>query len=196
MVTTCGSRTREVFDILFQVIFIFTFLTVFFFVYVTKIEKEETASQMDFLVDDILPPSQVNSLIPQGLSKNDAMKAQILVSGAIDTAEEQTRVNMKSDIKNINDKNDQIRGKAFKYLTIALGGLIIIVLIFLLVGHCKPGLIDHVRDALWVVLFVALTELTFLQVIAKNYISADPGKVKEEMSAAIDKWVARENKKK
>jgi hypothetical protein len=196
MVTTCGSRTREVFDIIFQVIFIFTFLTVFFFVYVTKIEKEETASQMNFLVDDILPPSQVDSLIPQGLNKKDAMKAQVLISGAIDTAEEQTRVNMKSDIKDINDTNNKTRKKAFKYLTFALSGLVIIVIAFLLVGHCKLGLLDHVRDALWVVLFVALTELTFLQVIAKNYISADPGKVKEEMSAAIDNWVTKENKKK
>jgi len=40
------------------------------------------------------------------------------------------------------------------------------------------------------VFFVALTELVFLQVIAKNYISADPNKVKSAIADAIKKWVA------
>jgi hypothetical protein len=31
----------------------------------------------------------------------------------------------------------------------------------------------------------------FLQVIAKNYITADPNKVKRDLSTAIQKWIKK-----
>jgi len=70
-------------------------------------------------------------------------------------------------------------------------GVLVVVSVFMLViGYCLP--VQHqTLEALWVVLFVALTEFTFLQVVAKNYKSADPNKVKRVLGSAITKWIKK-----
>ena len=52
-------------------------------------------------------------------------------------------------------------------------------------------IVQQIKEALIVVFFVALTELLFLQIVAKNYISADPNKVKAVIASAIKEWLQK-----
>jgi hypothetical protein len=47
----------------------------------------------------------------------------------------------------------------------------------------------QIKEAIIVVFFVALTELVFLEIVAKNYISANPNKIKAEVAQAIKEWL-------
>jgi hypothetical protein len=62
----------------------------------------------------------------------------------------------------------------------------------MVVGYCT-NLHHNISESLWVILFVGLTELAFLQIVAKNYISADPNNVKRVIGSSIEKWI-KENK--
>ena len=45
-----------------------------------------------------------------------------------------------------------------------------------------------------IVIAVGITEFAFLEIIAKNYISTDPNKIKRELADSIRKWI-KTNKK-
>ena len=74
-------------------------------------------------------------------------------------------------------------------LGVTAGVLVISTIALLMAGFCIQILYE-VKEALWVVLFVGITELVFLSVIAKSYISADPNAVKRSIGIAIQKWIA------
>ena len=91
-------------------------------------------------------------------------------------------------MKSVIQSNNQVRTNAFKTLGIVAGTLVLVSIVMLAIGYCLP--VRHqTTEALWVVFWVAVTELTFLMVVAKNYKSADPNKVKRTLGAAITKWI-------
>ena len=176
------------FALSFQVVFVFAFLTIFFFVYVVKVEKAEFEDQMTYVVDNILTRDIEKEIL--GTVAHSLPQAQLvtLISGLIDGVEFQAARGSKSGVKDVNDQNAVVRTTAFKTLAIVVGVLVLMSGGMLVVGYCLP--VRHqTMEALWVVLFVALTEFTFLQVVAKNYKSADPNKVKRTLGAAITKWI-------
>ena len=181
------------FALAFQIVFIFAFLTIFFFVYVVKVEKDEFEQQMNYVVDNILTDDIEREILgPVGHSLPQAQLVA-LVSGLIDGVEFQASQGSKAGVKSVNDKNNSVRTTAFKTLGVVVGILILVSVSMLIIGYCLP--VRHqTMEALWVVLFVALTEFTFLQVVAKNYKSADPNKVKRTLGAAITKWIKENNK--
>lgn len=189
---TTNAWMVDGFALAFQVVFIFAFLTIFFFVYVVKVEKAEFEEQMTFVVDQILT-KDIEKKILGPIGSIPKVQLVALVSGLIDGVEFKAAQGSKSAVKSVNDQNDSVRSDAFKTLGIVVGVLIVISVAMLIIGYCLP--IRHqVQEALWVVLFVALTEFTFLQVVAKNYRSADPNKVKRTLGAAITRWI-KVNKK-
>lgn len=173
-----------------QVSLVFSFLTIFFFVYVTKIEKEEFQKQMNLIVDNIMDDvvndllNLVNSNSP--LSKEDT---NILVNGIIDVMEEKITFEAKDSIQDITKINSNVKSKAFSSLATVLLGVVIITVIFLILGFCLP-IKQNIKEALIAVIFVGLTEFSFLTFIASKYISASPNKVKRNLGEAIQNWIA------
>ena len=195
MSRVCNNNAMIIdgFSIAFQIVFVFAFLTIFFFVYVVKVEKDEFEEQMNFVVDNILTENIEKELLGPINQSNTQSEIVAMVSGLIDMVEFQEGMGSNAAIKNINDNNSSIRTTAFKTLSIVVGVLILMSVGMLVIGYCLP--VHHqTMEALWIVLFVALTELTFLQVVAKNYKSADPNKVKRVLGSAITKWI-KEHKK-
>ncbi len=192
---SCKTNTWIVdgFSLVFQVVLIFAFLTIFFFVYVVKVEQTEFKDQMIYVVDNILTKDIERKIL--GPVNHTISQEQLvaLLSGIIDGVEYQTSKDDTNAIKNINTKNNSIRHNAFKTLGIILGIVIILTIIMLISGYCIPVLHQTI-EALWVVLFIAITEFTFLQVVAKKYKSADPNKVKRTLGNAITTWI-KKNKK-
>jgi hypothetical protein len=195
MSRVCNNNAMIIdgFSLAFQIVFVFAFLTIFFFVYVVKVEKDEFEEQMNYVVDNILTENIEKELLGPINQSNTQSEMVAMVSGLIDMVEFQESMGSNAEIKNINDNNSSIMTTAFKNLSIVVGVLILMSLGMLVIGYCLP--VHHqTMEALWIVLFVALTEFTFLQVVAKNYKSADPNKVKRVLGSAITKWI-KEHKK-
>jgi len=181
------------FSLAFQVVFVFAFLTIFFFVYVVKVEKAQFEDQMNYVVDTILTKDIEKELL--GPVKNTIPQEQLvaLISGIIDGVDYKAQKNSASGVKSVNSQNASVRSNAFKTLGIVVGVLVFISASMLIIGYCLP--VRHQTiEALWVVLFVALTEFTFLQVVASRYKSADPNKVKRVLGEAVTNWI-KKNKK-
>ena len=185
----CTSNTWVIdgFALAFQVVFIFAFLTIFFFVYVVKVERGEFEEQMNYIVDKIVTDDLVKQILPSTIQRTQLVA---LVSGFIDGAEFDASQATKSAVQSVKDQNSSVSRGAFKTLGIVVGSLIVISIVMLIIGYCLP--VKHqTQEALWVVLWVALTEFTFLTVVAKNYRSADPNKVKRELGLAVTKWIKK-----
>ena len=90
-------------------------------------------------------------------------------------------------------ENKKTRKKAFKYLIISLVSLIVLTIVMISIGYCVP-VAYQIKEGLWVVLFVALTEFSFLTIIASKYISADPNKIKRIFASSVKKALNKENK--
>ena len=194
MSRVCKTNTWVVdgFALAFHVVFIFAFLTIFFFVYVVKVEKAEFKDQMNYVVDHILTEDIEGKIIPTSTPKETIVG---LIAGAISGVEYNAKQSNKSAVDTVNSKNVSIRKDAFKTLGIVVGSLVLVSAAILVVGYCLP-VRQQTIDTLWVVMWVAITEFVFLNIIAKNYRSADPNKVKRAVGGAVEKWIQKNQPKK
>lgn len=174
-----------------QVSLIFAFLTIFFFTYVSSVEKEEFGKQMDLIVDNIMEDvnDDIHNLIFNQtiLSKDDIF---IVVNGIIDVSEEKVNMSSKQAVEDIISQNNEVKKNAIKSLSTVMGIVVLVSIILLILGFCLP-ILKNLREALISVFFVALTELTFLTFITKRFISADPNRVKRNLGDAIQKWITK-----
>ena len=177
------------FSIIFQVIFIFAFLTIFFFAYVVTVEKGEFQTQINLIIDDIVTQDAIKGILPKGVIGLTPENEDIILSGILDVIDTKISLSSRDAVVNVNNDNAAIRRKAFIVLGVTAGVLVISTIALLMAGFCIQILYE-VKEALWVVLFVGITELLFLSVIAKSYISADPNAVKRSIGIAIQKWIA------
>jgi len=188
--TQCKNNpyVKNTFDIIFQVTLIAIFLTVFFFTYVSNVEKEEFQKQLDLIVDDLLSDQDIRNIIPQNLSQTQKDNLAIVISGSLEAAKTKSTINEQNAINDVINNNSKVKLATYKKIFYVLIIIIILCIIVLLLGYCLP-LIYQIKEATIVVFFVALTELMFLEIIAKNYISANPNKIKAEVAQAIKEWL-------
>ena len=178
-------------DMLMQIFLVFGFLTLFFFAYVSYQEQQIFKRQMDILVDDlmktdILPPLK-NSIANSGLQKNEVQQA---LSGALGVAGIEAKNSSKDAVATVKTKNAKTRKTAFISLGISLAVVIAALVAFKISKTCSD-LEMSICVTVFVVLFVALTEFSFLMVISAKYISIDPNHVRAEVSAAINNWLSK-----
>ena len=174
-----------------QVTFIFAFLTVFFFVYVSEVEKEEFQKQLNLVVDNIM--KDIEDDLPNILKKQDILGAKdavVIINGVLDTLEEKIAMDAKSSVQEILKQNYGVKIKALKALSAVILLMVVIVIAVLLLGFCVP-LSDQIKESMIVVVFVGITELVFLEVVASHYISANPNKIKRALGQSIQKWVEK-----
>ena len=172
------------FAIAFQVVLIGIFLTLFFFFFVSGVEVQEFNSQIDIIIDKILTPPVIDELT-EGIQNKQ--QAALLIAGSMAVADQETIENSKSEVKEINCMNNAVRNKALAYCWIAVAALACFIFIAYAVGYCVPWL-EQIQEALWVVLFVGFTELVFLELITKNFVSANPNTVRAALASGIQKW--------
>ena len=177
-----------------QITFVFAFLTVFFFVYVQEVEKSEFVSQMNLIVDNIMKDIEID--IPELINKQNQISkedALVIISGVIDTLQEKIQMDATKNIHDIIIKNHAVKMKAFGSLMTVIAVVVIIAIITIISGFCIP-IQYQMKEAMLIVVFVGMTELVFLELIAKRYISADPNKVKRELGISIQNWIKTNNK--
>lgn len=196
--TLCKIKNELVNDgiaIAIQVSFIFAFLTIFFFTYVSNVEKKEFGKQMDIIVDNIMKDLQddIHTIIDKKPDKISDEDAYILVNGIIDIAKKETTISSKKDIEDIVKQNKQTKTIAYKNVTQVFIIVAIITIILLLLGFCL-SIMYNIKEALISVFFVAITEFTFLTFITSKYISADPNKVRRDLGESVQKWIQKNHK--
>ena len=175
---------KKTFFILLQVLLTFIFLTIFFFTYVNYIEKETFKTQTNLIVDDISEDINIKPLIPPGKEE----EASIIISGTLAFAEEYASKNNDEDNKRVSDQNNKIKNKAMVWVIIGCAVLLLFTVILVIAGYCIPFHI-HLKDAIIVVFFVALTEFVFLVAITRNYLSVNPATVRQEIGDSIQKYI-------
>tara|TARA_E500000178_G_C16976351_1_gene733535 strand:- start:1140 stop:1661 length:522 start_codon:yes stop_codon:yes gene_type:complete len=156
-------------NIIIHIAIMAIFLTLFYFTVAVHFEKKIVKKQVDFIIDDVIgntfkPLSTsrreyINTQIKQAINKNDLSKL---------------------DGDTVNNNNKIIKNAAI-YMSILFGILLlIIILLILYFKHWKnkETLKYFLYSGLYTLLFIFIMELLFLFLIAQNYLSADPIKIK------------------
>lgn len=169
---------------LVQGVIVFAFLTIFFFSYVSQTEKEEFENQVNMVVDDIYGQykTDISNVLPK--NANDRTLAKATIYGIIDSNEEYLDKTSSESRKEIDKSNaDILKSSVLSVLILAM--IVVGILIVLgLMGYCVP-LKNFVKEGSFILIFIFLTEFLFLNVIAKNYISANPNLVRQKIAQAV-----------
>ena len=146
------------------------FLTIFFFTIAITVEKSIVAKQVNFIVEVI-----VNNIF-KGV-KDD--KKQKLLDDLNKTME---NIDFTEADKEVKKSNDEIFKKSLTFIGILL---LVVSILLIIIGYLNKWSINHIKllglGALMSLLFVAITESSFLILIAANYLSADPNQIREKI---------------
>lgn len=154
-------------NILLHVGLMSLFLTIFFFTIAQYFEKKIVEDQISFVIDDFVR----NTLKPI----DDATKKEIK-NKINDMFKNQ---DFSKEDNNVKEENKKIKKKAWGLVGVLLS---IIGIIVVMAGFIYQWDIYYVKyllsSSIFSLLFVAITETIFRFLIAQNYLSADPNKIK------------------
>lgn len=198
----CSNQYVSIFSsVSIQVAIIFAFLTIFFFSYVSRVENTEFKDQLDFVIDNIYKKYELdikNLIDKYGINqdKKDLLKMQIY--GIIDLEEDKLKKESKKDSDDINRKNSDIISDATFYVKVVGSiSLIIVILLFIIMYNkydCILPLKTYGIEAIGLLFFIFLVEILFLNMIVKNYITANPNYIKNKIAQAIINYIDNNNK--
>lgn len=143
------------------------FLTIFFFTIAQYFEKKIIEDQIDFVIDDFVG----NSLNPLSNEKKNDLKKKI--DNAFDN-EDFTNAD-----ESVKKQNQKISNRAWIFVGVLLGIIIFLVTILGFIYKWESYYLKFLfNSSLISLIFVAITETLFMFLIAQNYLSADPNKIK------------------
>lgn len=171
-----------------QSFIVFTFLTIFFYTYVSSVEKEEYETQLNYIVDDLFTHYQPNikPLFPTNPLKKDLVKTEIY--GIIDYSKDYIEDSTSENNKSINERNE----------TIIKQSVYIVALYFVICGIVVLGLSyygydinlkDNLKEGFFILIFIFIIEFTFLNMIAKHYLSGNANHVTSTISKSIIDYI-------
>jgi hypothetical protein len=148
--------------IILSVIFVATFLSIFYFTYVAKVENDIVVQQIQYLIDDFtkdmkfLSPQELQ-LVKSNLKK---MKHQDLSSQDADVEKSNHAIMMKT---------------IYFIIVLNVVGLVIVYFISKKYGF---NMLDLLKKNFIILISIALTEFTFLNLFVRNYISIELNEIK------------------
>lgn len=184
MSSTCkfvSPWMRESTKVFMQIFFVVSFLCLFFFLYVVKVEKEQFETQVNYIVDNILDDflKHINTIIPNA-------RYRALLGEELRTIVSSWTVQTKAYAQ-IEENNEALLEKT-KYIVINYAIILVAVLVSLfLLGFCNE-LGTSLFENLIIVFFIGLTEFLFLHFVASQYLAADPNKVKYIVLNTVEKF--------
>lgn len=173
-------------EVFIQVVFVFSFLVLFYFYYVIGVEKKDFQEQIDLIVDDLMKDIkvQIDTIVESDINKIPRDDFNTLLFGMIDVLEEKINASSKDAVKTINENNNKLKNKVVFALSIVMCVCILVMIIF----NCYP-IFTILKESIITVFFIAMVELVFLTYISGKYISADPNKIKNIIGTSIQKWI-------
>lgn len=155
----------EIIFIVLQVCLIASFLVIFFFSYVSDIENKIVQKQIEYLVDSFTDEQKYIITDPS---------VRQIIKNSIDNIQSP---DLSQEDAEVEASNQQLENLAVQTVLIFLIIGIIIFLFYLLSsmlqGNVK-GPIKILTTSIIILIAVGATEVTFLDGISRNYISADP----------------------
>lgn len=190
--------TSIISNTLIQTTIIFTFLTLFFFSYVSKVENTDFKSQIDFVVDSVYKrhSKEINDFTnSKGIDKN-YIKAEIY--GLIDLDEDKINKTSNDENQDIKNNNENILDNALFYVIMtAIVSFSILCVIFIITYYmygCYLPIADFLKEGIILLVFIFITEFLFLNIIVKNYITANPNIIKNKISSSVIKYIKERDK--
>lgn len=153
---------KEIASIIINVIFVASFLSIFFFTYASKVEKSIVENQIDYLVKNITDDIY---LLPQ----EDRQELKELVSKF-------QLPNMESVDQQASQNNEAIIIKTSKM--IAIGLIVSLIGLYFISKKYNFSAFNVIKENLIILLFIGLTEFTFLNLFGRNYMSVRPNQIK------------------
>lgn len=157
---------KQLCQIILNVTIISSFIGVFFFTYAATVEKEILEDQSKYIAENMA--DKVKIFLPEDLKQEIANDLQ--------------EPDLSKEDKDAEESNKELRNKAL----IVLGVLFIVGILATLVVSKIGNIGFHiVKEAIIILLFVALTEFLFLNIITRNYKVADTNFVTKEMLKSV-----------
>lgn len=153
---------KEISSIAMNVLFVATFLCVFFFTYASKVEEDVIKNQVQFLVDDLSDDMQ---LLPSNILTS--LKTKMATAKRPDMTDADNKVEA-------NNKAIEKRTFILAAVCLAVG----LISIFIASYYWNFSFLELLGKNLIIVTFIGLTEFTFLMCFGRNFILADPNLVK------------------
>lgn len=162
---------KDICQIILNISFISVFIGVFFFTYASKVEQDILKDQTNYIAKHIADDFKlfVSNETKQGIKAN--IKS----------------VNMDEEDKEVKEANSKLAKKALILLGVFfLMGLITAFTII----KWKNIKTNIFLQAMVILLFVAITEFAFLNLVARNYRIADVNYVKKQFLIAVKESIA------
>lgn len=170
---------EEVIFITLQVALIASFLVIFFFSYVSKVENTIAENQVKYLVDSFTEDQKY--FITDPLTK-DAISRSVAEIKAPDLSKEDEYVH---------DSNEKLKSTAYQIiLAVFLVGIIIfsVYALYLMNRRDYRSIYKMLIISVILLATVAITETVFLNKIAHEYISADPNYFRNRILVQLKKF--------
>lgn len=156
-------------NILLHVGIMALFLTIFFFTIAQYFEKKIIEDQIDFVIDDFVG----NSLNPVSKTTKNEIRKEI------NKAFDKSNSDLNKADESVKNENKKISKKAWTFVGILLSVIAVIVIIFGFIFRWDFYYIKFLfTSSIVSLIFVGITETLFMFLIAQNYLSADPNKIK------------------
>jgi hypothetical protein len=157
-------NAKEIANIILHVVLVASFIGVFYFTYASKVEENVVKRQVAYMVNNI------------GYELQDLP--------------EHTKNKMKKSLENVNlnlEKADDIVQQNNKKLLIfaaeVLGGLLVagFLIVFFMSRIYKFSFYELLKENLIILVFVAITEFSFLTFLAQKFMSVDTQEIKQKL---------------
>jgi hypothetical protein len=170
--------------IFMQIFFVVSFLSLFFFLYVVKVERDQFEDQVNLIVDNILSDLKTNAakIIRSTTQRQDlGKKLEDLVKDWKIPHREFVKI----------EENNKILMTKTKKIVISFAVILLALVVSLFVLHFCLHLTRGFIENLIVLLFIGLTEFAFLTIVASRYIAADPNQVKYTILNSIEEYALK-----
>jgi hypothetical protein len=154
---------QELCYMILSFLFIATFIVIFFFTYVSKVEEKIIVSHVEKMTSDMF---EETDLFLQPEQKE-------LISLIIKNNKPKIPDSILEDDKRVEENNKELLDKSIKIFS----GIVIIGLIIIAILYYKSkepiNLRRVIRNSLIVLIFIAVLEFCFVRIISQNYILID-----------------------
>ena len=156
------------YNIALHVFLLFTFLTLFFFNYISKIEKKSINSSISKIIKE-----QTKDALEQINEWNDKTKSN-LDWNSVNKVAQNIIDNSKDDASFIEKNNKKLFKSSIIFISILFGILISVYLYFTLFTNLKINLREIILENIIIFAIVGIIEVYFFLNIVSNYIPVTP----------------------
>ena len=162
--------TREIALIILNIVFMGTFLTIFFFTYAHKVEQQVFTNQINYITNDLL--SDINVVVPQD--------TRPLLTAYLNDVQPP---NYSSLDAQVTASNEAIKSKVFKIMIPTV--IVALLTTFFMAQKYGFSYKEIFVQSMLTICVVGLVEYTFLKHFGSQYYSADVNMVKRKLLLAM-----------